>query len=137
VRFGDTLTSGFGLTDLLGLPSLTEAAHNWTGSNQSVNTCSGFYTAAEVGAYAWAVAFNALGYARGHDFAFRGGKLRFAQWGNRTGHPTGRFPHYHRAKPHPHEQGPKGTLGARAEQRSTSAVGRQSVRHELLGQVLK
>lgn len=31
----------------------------------------------------------------GREYCF-GPNLRIAPWGNRTGHPTGRFPHYHR-----------------------------------------
>ncbi len=43
--------------------------------------------------------------ARGHEYAF-GKNFRVAPWGNRTGHPTGRYPHYHRRYP-----GPGGGIG--------------------------
>jgi RHS repeat-associated protein len=33
------------------------------------------------------------------------GKMRFAPFGNRTGHKYGRWPHYHRAKPNPYKPG--------------------------------
>ena len=41
-----------------------------------------------------------VGYAKGLEFTFRGSKnFRIAFFGNRTGHPTGKFPHYHRHVP--------------------------------------
>lgn len=45
------------------------------------------------------------------NFAARGGEIplgpnmRVAPFGNRTGHPTGRFPHYHRRIPDPNNPG--------------------------------
>jgi RHS repeat-associated protein len=42
------------------------------------------------------------GYATGPEFVVRA--CRIAPFGNRTGHPTGRFPHYHYGRPH---QNPK------------------------------
>jgi uncharacterized protein RhaS with RHS repeats len=62
--FGDTLTSGFGLTNLMGLPSLTQFARQQTGADSVVNQFSGAYELGEYGAYAWGVAFGAAGGAR-------------------------------------------------------------------------
>lgn len=36
---------------------------------------------------------------------FRMGNIRIAPLGNRTGHPTGRYPHYHRGVPDPKSPG--------------------------------
>jgi RHS repeat-associated protein len=93
--FGDTLTSGFGLSYLFGLPSLTEAARRELGVNDVVDPCSGSYKGGKIAGYAWGVAFNAAGYATGYEFTV-GRNLRIAPWGNRTGHPYGELPHYHR-----------------------------------------
>lgn len=43
------------------------------------------------------------GYRQGKEFPF--GKNRVAPWGNRTGHPTGKYPHYHRPVPNPKKPG--------------------------------
>ena len=51
--FGDTLTSGFGLTNLAGLPSGTEAVRRAFGTDSVVGKCSGSYLAGEVAGYAW------------------------------------------------------------------------------------
>lgn len=40
-----------------------------------------------------------FGYASGVEIAI-GRNFRVAPFGNRTGHPTGRYPHYHRRGPH-------------------------------------
>jgi RHS repeat-associated protein len=93
--FGDTLTSGLGLTHLVGLPSLTEAVRESVGLNDVVDFCSSAYFAGKAGAWAWAISFNAVGYAQGAEF-WIGKNFRVAPWGNRTGHATGKFPHYHR-----------------------------------------
>jgi hypothetical protein len=59
--FGDTLTSGFGLINILGLPSGTEAIRNiwnkniWSAPDQ-VCQCSGWYSGGKWGAYTWATA---------------------------------------------------------------------------------
>jgi hypothetical protein len=63
--FGDTLTSGFGLTYLWGVPAGTESIRSLLGSNESVNKCSGFYTAGKVGGYAWGLGFGTTATARG------------------------------------------------------------------------
>jgi RHS repeat-associated protein len=93
--FGDTLTSGFGLTYLFNIPSLTEVIRNGLGGNNTVNPCSIFYRSGEISGYAWGVLFNTAGYATGYEFTV-GRNLRFAPWGNRTGNPYGELPHYHR-----------------------------------------
>jgi RHS repeat-associated protein len=41
---------------------------------------------------------------KGKEFVLRDGNVRIAPFGNRTGHPLGRYPHYHR-------RGPKGADG--------------------------
>jgi RHS repeat-associated protein len=87
---GDALT-GIPFTDM----SLTGLARDASGSNESVNTCSGAYLGGQIAGTALATAIHARGYATGHEFTF-GKNLRIAPWGNRTGHPTGKFPHYHR-----------------------------------------
>ena len=56
----------------------------------------------------------------GKEFVFRGGKLRVAPFGNRTGHVTGKYPHYHRSVPHPN---------ARRALRGESAPGQSINRH--------
>ena len=64
--FGDELTSGFGLTDLAGLPSLTEAARGLFPGGDPVNACSLGYS---LGGYAG----DALGIAVGANRGFRPG----------------------------------------------------------------
>ena len=44
-----------------------------------------------------------VGYKTGKEFPI-GKNFRAAPFGNRTGHPTGRYPHYHR-RPKPNEKG--------------------------------
>ena len=60
--FGDTLTSGFGLTSLFGLPSGTEAIRGlWEEAfdlPNVVDPCSKSYKAGKYSAYAWDVAFG-------------------------------------------------------------------------------
>lgn len=100
--FGDTVTSGFGLTHLVGLPSLTEyVRHNWENNldwKDPVNKCAGSYKGGEIAGYAWGVAANVAGYKAGYEFTV-GKNIRIAPWGNRTGHPYGKLPHYHRGAP--------------------------------------
>ena len=62
--FGDTLTSGFGLTDLFDLPSLTEYIRGQMGTDVYVNKCSGSYTGGEVAGEIWGVAAGSAGVAR-------------------------------------------------------------------------
>ncbi len=54
--FGDKLTSGFGLTDLVGLPSLTEAVRDGFGVDDFVNQCSTSYISGEVLGDLWGLA---------------------------------------------------------------------------------
>jgi hypothetical protein len=51
--FGDTLTSGFGLTYLFGLPSGTEWIRQQFGVDDVVDKCSGWYTGGKYAGYAW------------------------------------------------------------------------------------
>jgi RHS repeat-associated protein len=50
--------------------------------------------------FAGLAARTARAAAYGEEISFGRG-FRIAPFGNRTGHPTGRFPHYHRSVPHP------------------------------------
>ncbi len=43
-------------------------------------------------------------YGLGREYSF-GRNFRVAPFGNRTGHPIGRWPHYHRRVPDPHHPG--------------------------------
>ncbi|HEX2050194.1 MAG TPA: RHS repeat-associated core domain-containing protein [Actinomycetota bacterium] len=65
------------------------------GTNDVIDTSSGWYKGGFVGGVANVAAINVLGYVRGAEF-WIGRNLRIAPWGNRTGHPVGRYPHYHR-----------------------------------------
>lgn len=87
----------------------TTNALGWIDTSQYANTCSNWYTAG----YASMVAVEvAIPVHAGTD-AFRAGReitignkgTRIAPLGNRTGHPTGRFPHYHRTRPDPSRPG--------------------------------
>jgi RHS repeat-associated protein len=62
--FGDNLTSGFGLTRIVGLPSFTEYVREKVGINDVVNKCSAAYTGGEIAADVWLVAVTAAGGAR-------------------------------------------------------------------------
>lgn len=53
--FGDTLTSGFGLSDT----SLTQMIREYNGTNDVVNTCSGAYGLGKSSGYAWGAATGA------------------------------------------------------------------------------
>jgi hypothetical protein len=71
----------------------------------------GFVTPAEFGASTLGqlgrIAFNGvLGTGLGHMARYGreihvGRRMRIAPFGNRTGHPIGRWPHYHRPRPDP------------------------------------
>lgn len=70
-----------------------------------VNVCSwGYGYANRIGQLEQAGLF-AVGYLRGAEITF-GRNFRIAPFGNRTGHPVGRYPHYHRRYP-----GPGGGIG--------------------------
>jgi hypothetical protein len=49
------------------------------------------------------VSTTIFGIITGREIVMKFGarKIRVAPFGNRRGHPTGRFPHYHRPRPHP------------------------------------
>jgi hypothetical protein len=82
--FGDGLSLG-----------LTSVARQLAGIDGAVDTCSGTYKSGLVAGVVYSAALNGAGYARGAELSM-GRNFRLAPWGNRTGHPTGRFPHYHR-----------------------------------------
>jgi len=71
----------------LGLYGLGATAYEWyeTGDPTSFQQYTGSF----------ATGVFAFGYARGVEISF-GKNFRAAPFGNRTGHPTGRYPHYHR-----------------------------------------
>ena len=68
--------------------------------NNKLNGC-GAFDDINWGSVAGSAALGALGgsgwrmFKTGREFSF-GKNFRIAPFGNRTGHPTGRFPHYHR-----------------------------------------
>lgn len=70
--FGDTLTSGFGLTDLLGLPSGTAYARQLLGWDDVVQRESAAYGGGAVGGEVWGMAAGGAGLARklGHEVMF-------------------------------------------------------------------
>jgi len=78
--FGDALS--FGTTALI---------RELMGTNDVVDFDSGAYWSGIVAG----VAVHVIGFRTGGELSI-GSKWRIAPWGNRTGHPTGRFPHYHR-----------------------------------------
>ncbi len=59
--FGDQITSGFGLSNLFGLPSLTEYAREQMGTDKYVDKCSGFYKGGEIAGDVWGVALGGAG----------------------------------------------------------------------------
>lgn len=63
--FGDTLTSGFGLTHLFGVPSLTEAARTMSGTANLVDKSSLAYAGGEIAGEAWASIAGPAAAARG------------------------------------------------------------------------
>lgn len=86
--FGDTIT--FGLTDRI---------RDQLGVNGSVNKCSAAYSGGEWAGIGWGLGVGGAGLIRGYRAGSEisiGNNLRIAPFGNRTGHPTGRYPHYHR-----------------------------------------
>lgn len=62
---------------------------------QGVNVYSEAYAAGELIPVVIGMCGSIAGYAKGIEFA-AGEDFRIAPFGNRTGHPTGEFPHYHR-----------------------------------------
>jgi RHS repeat-associated protein len=101
--FGDPLPQGFvdfwaGFGDTLSF-GITDSIRDQLDTNGAVDKCSGAYAGGTYTGYGW---FMALGSGAGYRFYKAGKELSFgknfriAPLGNRTGHPTGRFPHYHR-----------------------------------------
>jgi RHS repeat-associated protein len=92
--------AGFGDAVSLGLTSVTRQL---VGIDGQVRRNCGLYIAAEVAGIGWLIATNVVGGVTGAEITI--GKWRFAPWGNRTGHPTGERPHYHRGRPDPNRPG--------------------------------
>jgi RHS repeat-associated protein len=65
------------------------------GVNDVVDFCSASYQLGQVAGVVHVTVLQYRGFTTGREFAV-GKNFRIAPWGNRTGHPTGRFPHYHR-----------------------------------------
>jgi RHS repeat-associated protein len=80
--------AGFGDGVSLGA---TAGIRGLMGTNDAVDFSSPEY----VGGFLAGVAVTTRGYATGAELSI-GSNFRLALWGNRTGHPTGQFPHYHR-----------------------------------------
>jgi RHS repeat-associated protein len=80
--------AGFGDGVSLGV---TAGVRGLMGTNDVVDFSSPEY----VGGVVAGVAVTTRGYATGAELSI-GRNFRFAPWGNRTGNPTGRYPHYHR-----------------------------------------
>ena len=59
--FADTLTSGFGLTNLLGFRSLNQYLHRWMGTDDFVDPCSGLYSAGQWAGDLWGTAIGPVG----------------------------------------------------------------------------
>ncbi|MCA9581842.1 MAG: hypothetical protein KC416_08605, partial [Myxococcales bacterium] len=87
----DDFAAGFGDVMSFGLTALIRRGAD---IDDSVDYCVAYGLGAVAGA-----ATQAYFYRKGPEIPIGGGRV--APWGNRTGHPTGRFPHYHRRKPHP------------------------------------
>ena len=86
--FGDALSFGF-----------TDWVRDQMGTNDAVDKCSGAYTGGTYAGYGWGAGLAGAGLYRGYQLGWElslGRNFRIAPFGNRTGHPTGRFPHYHR-----------------------------------------
>lgn len=93
--FGDTISSGFGLFDT----SLTELSREALNVNNSVDQCSAAYSGGRYAGYGLGIGIAGTGLYKGFKLGRElsiGKNFRIAPFGNRTGHPTGRLPHYHR-----------------------------------------
>lgn len=94
VGFGD----GVFQTITLGIGDLDEL-RKIGGIDGGVNKCSDIYEwsklAGNIEGGAALGGAGITGYRRGWEISF-GKNFRFAPWGNRTNHPYGRYPHYHR-----------------------------------------
>ena len=80
--------AGFGDGVSLGA---TAGIRGLMGTNDAVDFSSPEY----LGGLVAGVAVTTRGYATGAELSI-GRNFRIAPWGNRTGHPTGQYPHYHR-----------------------------------------
>jgi hypothetical protein len=80
--------AGFGDGVSLGA---TAGIRGMMGTSDAVDFSSPEY----LGGLVAGVALTTRGYATGAELSI-GRNFRLAPWGNRTGHPTGRYPHYHR-----------------------------------------
>ena len=92
---GDEITSGFGLFDT----SLTDVVRKAIGVNGSVDKCSRAYSGGQRAGDIWGLAFTASDLYKAYQLGWElsiGKNIRLAPFGNRSGHLTGRFPHYHR-----------------------------------------
>ena len=85
---GVDFIAGFGDVLSLGGTILVREGFGW---NDAVDFGSGAY----LGGAATGTAVHFIGFRTGGELSF-GRNFRVAPWGNRTGHPTGRYPHYHR-----------------------------------------
>lgn len=82
------ICAGFGDGVSLGATSLVRSL---MGTNDQVDMSSPEY----LGGVVVGALVTGKGYAAGAELSI-GRNFRFAPWGNRTGHPTGKYPHYHR-----------------------------------------
>lgn len=80
--------AGFGDGVSLGTTSLVRS---FMGTNDQVDVSSPEY----LGGVVAGALVTGKGYAAGAELSV-GRNFRFAPWGNRTGHSTGKYPHYHR-----------------------------------------
>ncbi|MCB0878949.1 MAG: RHS repeat protein [Thermoleophilia bacterium] len=79
------------------------ASENWGG--RAADTCSFSYKVGEGAGFAAGLVTGSSEAMAGREYSFGLKRWRFAPWGNRTGHPTGRLPHYHRSVPDPANPG--------------------------------
>ncbi|MBJ7313520.1 RHS repeat-associated core domain-containing protein, partial [Rugamonas sp. CCM 8940] len=85
------IAAGFGDGVSLGI---TDLIREGMGTNDAVDFDSGAY----MGGIAGGVAVSAIGIKYGPELSI-GNDFRIAPWGNRTGNPYGKLPHYHRRAP--------------------------------------
>ena len=90
---------GLAIVATVSVVSLGVGLYQWHQSGFAVDS----RVAGQVLGGAIAGGISARGFATGKEFTI--GKMRIAPWGNRgnlaPAHPTGRYPHYHRARGHP------------------------------------
>ncbi len=86
------VSAGFGDVVSLGLTkNIRGILSDYYGMSDSVDLCSGYYTAGKWTGYGWWLSLNGIGYWRGTQFEAFG--MKFAPWGHRK---YGIPPHYHR-----------------------------------------